>query len=83
MLRCNACWSDLEGKSVVTSCQHLFCKCATCNCPWSTLWVIEATQGRNTSRSRLKELIVLRLRPEMCTASGGERRKLPGLRRHH
>ncbi|PNH12270.1 hypothetical protein TSOC_000761 [Tetrabaena socialis] len=29
MLRCNACWSDLEGKSVVTACQHLFClKCA-------------------------------------------------------
>ncbi|KAG2499132.1 hypothetical protein HYH03_002715 [Edaphochlamys debaryana] len=29
MLRCNACWSDVEGKSVVTACQHLFClKCA-------------------------------------------------------
>ncbi|GFR41376.1 hypothetical protein Agub_g2059, partial [Astrephomene gubernaculifera] len=29
MLRCNSCWSDLDGKSVVTACQHLFClKCA-------------------------------------------------------
>ncbi|KAG2455111.1 hypothetical protein HYH02_000931 [Chlamydomonas schloesseri] len=29
MLKCNACWSELEGKSVVTSCQHLYClKCA-------------------------------------------------------
>ncbi len=26
MLKCNACWSGLEGKSVVTSCQHLYCE---------------------------------------------------------
>ncbi|GLI68786.1 hypothetical protein VaNZ11_013279, partial [Volvox africanus] len=29
MLSCNACWCDLDGKAVVTACQHLFClKCA-------------------------------------------------------